>query len=201
MGEINKMGKVEENKEEKKQKILDSAFKLFTTKSVKETSVQDIATDAGIAKGTFYLYFKDKYDVQDYLIAKKSRQLLSKAVAHVKKQKYSKFEDKLIAVIDYIIDEFCRNKLLLKFISKNLSYGLYSDKVALFIDDSSIGLVKLFKEEMSKSRIEIENPEITLFMIIEFVSSTAFSSITSNKPLPIKEFKPYLYKNIKRMIS
>ena len=86
MGEIIKKNKIEENKEEKKQKILSSAFKLFTSKSVKETSIQDIVDDAGIAKGTFYLYFKDKYDVQDYLIAKKSRQLLAKAVKYVEKQ-------------------------------------------------------------------------------------------------------------------
>ena len=75
-----KKGKVEENKEEKETKLLESAFSLFTEKGVKRTSVQEIAHQAGVAKGTFYLYFKDKYDVQDYLIAKKSKQLLSDAI-------------------------------------------------------------------------------------------------------------------------
>lgn len=201
MGEIIKKNKIEENKEEKKQKILSSAFKLFTSKSVKETSVQDIVDDAGIAKGTFYLYFKDKYDVQDYLIAKKSRQLLAKAVKYVEKQNLKEFDDRVIAVIDYIIDEFCKNKLLLKFISKNLSYGLYTDRLTRFIDDSSIGILELFNENMKKSNIQIAKPEITLFIIIELVSSTAFSSITSNKPLPISEFKPYLYEKIRKIIS
>ena len=201
MGEIIKKNKIEENKEEKKQKILSSAFKLFTSKSVKETSVQDIVDDAGIAKGTFYLYFKDKYDVQDYLIAKKSRQLLAKAVKYVEEQNLKEFDDWVIAVIDYIIDEFCKNKLLLKFISKNLSYGLYTDRLTRFIDDSSIGILELFNENMKKSNIQIAKPEINLFIIIELVSSTVFSSITSNKPLPISEFKPYLYEKIRKIIS
>ena len=135
------------------------------------------------------------------MIAKKSRQLLAKAVKHVEKQNLKQFDDKLIAVIDYIIDEFYKNKLLLKFISKNLSYGLYTDKVTRFIDDSSIGILELFNENMKKSNIQIAKPEITLFIIIELVSSTVFSSITSNKPLPIGEFKPYLYEKIRKIIS
>ena len=42
---------------EKKQKLLSSAYKLFTTKGIKNTSIQDIVDSAEVAKGTFYLYF------------------------------------------------------------------------------------------------------------------------------------------------
>lgn len=44
----------------KKKKILDSSMKLFATKGFSSTSIQEIATDAGISKGSFYLYFKSK---------------------------------------------------------------------------------------------------------------------------------------------
>ena len=64
-----------ENKEEKEKKLLDSAFSLFTEKGFKDTSIQEIVDHAGVAKGTFYLYFKDKYDIQDYLITYKSNEL------------------------------------------------------------------------------------------------------------------------------
>ena len=60
--------KIEENKELKEKKLLDSAFKLFSKKGFKNTSIQNIVDDAGVAKGTFYLYFKDKYELQDALI-------------------------------------------------------------------------------------------------------------------------------------
>ena len=196
-----KRTKIDENKEEKEKKILDSSLKLFMKKGFKDTSVQDIVNDAGIAKGTFYLYFKDKYAVQDYLIAKKSHQLLTKAVAYVEKQNIKRFDDRFIAVIDYIIDELNKNKLLLKMITKNLSYGLYNDKIASFLDDSSMGIKELFENGLKESNIKMKNPEVTLFLIIELCSSTIFSSIISKKPVPIEELKPYLYDAIRRLIS
>ena len=67
--------KLIEKKEEKEKKLLDSAFSLFTEKGFKNTTIQEIVDKAGVAKGTFYLYFKDKYEVQDYLITYKSKEL------------------------------------------------------------------------------------------------------------------------------
>lgn len=193
--------KIEENKEEKENKLLDSAFALFTEKGVKKTSVQEIVDKAGVAKGTFYLYFKDKYDVQDYLIAKKSKQLFNDAIVSLNEKNITDYQDRIIFIIDFIIDEFIKNKLLLRFIYKNLSWGIYNDKISSVLGDSSLGLLELFTKDIKENNINIPNPEIKLFMIIELVSSTVFTSITTSKPLPIKEFKPYLYNEIRKMLS
>ena len=196
------MKKLDEKKKIKEETMLDTAFDLFTTKGFKDTSVQDIVDNAGVGKGTFYLYFKDKYEIQDYLIARKSKQLFSSAIKSLNKKDPSSFKDykdKIIFVIDYIIDELTKNKLLLKFISKNLSWGLYNDKLSKLIDDESIGVQEVFLELIKDSKMK--NPELKLFMIIELVSGTIFSSIMTSKPLPIKELKPYLYEEIRGMLS
>ena len=52
-----------------------------------------------------------------------------------------------------------------------------------------------------EQNIELENPEVTLYMIIELVSSTCFNSILYKEPLPINEFKPYLYEEIRKIIN
>ena len=65
------ISKIQEKKALKKEKLLKSAYKLFTEKGINATSIQDIVDDANVAKGTFYLYFKDKYDLQNKLIIKK----------------------------------------------------------------------------------------------------------------------------------
>ena len=57
------MGKIELNKLQKQTSLLNTAYELFTTKGVNKTSIAEISKAAGIAKGTFYLYFKDKYDI------------------------------------------------------------------------------------------------------------------------------------------
>ncbi|MEO0302002.1 MAG: TetR/AcrR family transcriptional regulator [candidate division WOR-3 bacterium] len=48
---------------ENKNKILESAISVFLEKGFYNARVEDIAEKAGIAKGTVYLYFKDKRDL------------------------------------------------------------------------------------------------------------------------------------------
>ena len=59
--------------------LLDAAYKLFTTQGVNKTSVSEISKESGIAKGTFYLYFKDKYDIRNKLISHESSKLFTAA--------------------------------------------------------------------------------------------------------------------------
>lgn len=193
--------KTMENKEEKEKKLLDSAFQLFTEKGFKDTSIQEIVNHAGVAKGTFYLYFKDKYEIQDYLITYKSNELFLKAIKHVDKLKIEKFEDRIIAIVDYLIDEFKKHEELLVFISKNLSLGVFGDSLTNLLHRDSLGILEMLKKEIDDNDIKINNPEITLFMVIELTSSVAFSSIISNKPMPIDEIKPILYETIKKILK
>ena len=62
------MGKLELNKKRKKSALYNTAFELFTTKGLAKTTISDIVENAGVAKGTFYLYFKDKYDIRNKLV-------------------------------------------------------------------------------------------------------------------------------------
>lgn len=196
-----KLSKIEEKKEEKKKKLMEASFKLFTKKGIKNTSVQEITDDAGTAKGTFYLYFKDKYELQDQLIIRKSKQLFNDAIKALNKEKITGFEDSLIFIIDYVIDELNKNRLLLKFISKNLSWGLYNEKVTKIVDDNALGVKELFLKAAKDNKIKLENPSVTLYMIIELVGSTCFNSIMNKEPLCINEYKPYLYDTIRKMLK
>lgn len=194
----------EDNKLEKECRLLDTAFKLFTEKGVKDTSIQDIVDNANVAKGTFYLYFKDKYEIRDVLIAKHSRKLFQDAIDTLHKNYISNFSDQIIFVINYIIDELTSNPLLLKFISKNLSLGIYNKAVMKIYEDNSQkenGIYGLFVKGIEDNHLSIEKPDVTLFMIIELVSSTCFNSILYNEPLSIEEYKPYLYEAIRKLIE
>lgn len=49
--------------DERRNEILDTAERLFYTKGYTKTTINDILKDIGIAKGTFYYYFKSKEEV------------------------------------------------------------------------------------------------------------------------------------------
>ena len=46
--------------ENKRNRLLTSAYNLFIHKGINKTTIQDIVDAARVAKGTFYLYFEDK---------------------------------------------------------------------------------------------------------------------------------------------
>ena len=189
---------------EKESRLLESAFKLFTEKGIKNTSIQGIVDESNVAKGTFYLYFKDKYELRDILIEKKSKKLFSDAVVELRKNYIKSLDDQIIFIINYIINVLSKNTVLLKFISKNLSWGVYSktvNKIYQKSENDEDGVYQLFLKGIHEQNIKLKNPEVTLYMIIELVSSTCFNSILYNEPLPIEDYKPFLYDSIRRLIN
>ena len=60
----------------KRKRLLTSAYELFTTKGINKTTIQDIVDAARVAKGTFYLYFEDKYKLQEELVVEKSEEIM-----------------------------------------------------------------------------------------------------------------------------
>ncbi len=51
------------NRQEKREHILRAALKVFSDKGISEFKMIDIATAAGIGKGTIYEYFPGKDDI------------------------------------------------------------------------------------------------------------------------------------------
>jgi len=178
------------NEENKETRLLNTAFKLFTEKGIKDTSIQEIVDNADVGKGTFYLYFKDKYEIRDVLIAKKSHKLFADALSALREHDITILSEQVIFIVNHVIDELKKNQLLLKFISKNLSWGIYSKTVK-----------KIYEDSENEDNIKLKNHDVTLFMIIELVSSTCFNSILYNEPLPIDEYKPYLFEIIEKLIN
>lgn len=57
------MTDAENKRGDKRERILDGALKAFARKGFYNTKVSEIASEAGVADGTIYLYFKNKDDL------------------------------------------------------------------------------------------------------------------------------------------
>ena len=62
------------------------------------------------------------------------------------------------------------------------------------------GFYQLFLKGVHEQNIKLKNPNVTLYMIIELVSSTCFNSILYSEPLTIEEYKPFLYNTIRKLM-
>ena len=188
------MGKLDTNKKVKEDSLLNTAFSLFTTKGVSKTSISDIVNNAGVAKGTFYLYFKDKYDIRNKLVSHKSSQLFRNAIEALNASgKKLTFNERIIFIVDNIINQLNENKSLLTFIAKNLSWGVFKHALTSPIKDDDIDFRNIYDAMLADAPYDIVQPEVMIFMIVELVSSTCYSSILYNEPVDIGELKPYLY--------
>ena len=194
------MGKVEENKRKKKDAIVNSAFSLFIDNGIKDTSIADIMKKAELAKGTFYLYFKDKYEVRDYLVCKKAAQIFENAIIKLNESDVTGLEDKVIFIVDNILDQLENNKILLKFIFKNLSWGILRHSMENVELNDGERAVDYIDQLLGESGENINNPEMMMFMITELVGSTAHSVILYKQPVELNELKEVLYPIIRQMI-
>lgn len=198
------MGKAETKKHKKLNTILDSAFELFTLQGVEKTSIAEISERAGVAKGTFYLYFHDKLELKNRLIYHQSSKLFKEAAAALDNVSACSgvkmnFDDKIVFIADYIINQLAQNTLLLSFISKNLSWGVFKNALTN-TSDNEIDFKEIYYKMLTEEETKFKEPEIMLFMIVELVGSTCFSSILYNEPAGIEEIKPYLFNTIRAII-
>lgn len=194
------MGKIEENKKKKQESLLNTAYELFTTKGINSTAISDIVEKAGVAKGTFYLYFKDKYDIKDKLVAHKARALFSDADAALARSGIQELDGQLIFIIDHVINALTDNEPLLSFISKNLVMGAL--RSVLLTGESSDGdIYDKFLSLVEHDVYEYEEVDVMLFTIVELVGSTAYDAIIYKKPLPIETYKPFLYRVVRMIIE
>ena len=152
------MGKVDENKQQKEDALFRSAYNLFMSKGISKTSIHDIVQDAGVAKGTFYLYFKDKFEIRDRLIARTAEKLFKAANTELKKVNVPKFEDKIIFIADHIINALNEDKTLLTFISKNLSWGIFREALTSNIAEDDVNFKDVFYSMIDCAEYEIEEP-------------------------------------------
>ncbi len=186
--------KTEEKKRKKQEDLLSAAFALFTEKGITNTSIEDIVKKAKMAKGTFYLYFKDKYDIRDRLITHQASQLFARARSELYRQSLDTLEERVVFIAEHILDQLEDNPALLKFITKNLSWGIFSHiRIPRMENKSSMDI---FQDMIRESHRRFRNQEVMIYLIVELVSSTSYNVILQNSPCTLEELKGELSQTI-----
>ena len=58
----------DERGEQRRAQILAAAYKVFSTKGYRDTTIADVALELGMGHGTFYRYFTNKFDIFQQVI-------------------------------------------------------------------------------------------------------------------------------------
>ncbi len=194
------MGKVADNQSKKRLSILDSAYELFISKSFKNTSIDDVVKKAGIAKGTFYLYFRDKHDLMERLVIRKSMQVILSAFDRLKEEQEKcamNFTQQTMFLMGKIIDCLEENREILTLVGKRFSACLRSLNT---LEDEQLkaeieGLIKA-----NDSDEPFDNTKKKLYLIVDMVGSVCYDALVYEMPFRIEEIRPVLLNSIEKML-
>ena len=196
------MGKIAQNKKAKEEALFRTAFELFTTKGIEKTTISDIVEKAGVAKGTFYLYFKDKHDLMDRIIIRKGALVLKYVLEELKKTKEKlrmPFPEQMVFITDRIVDYLEKHKEIITLIGKNFSSCLnYFTSIE---DDELKAMIDELVEENSENGFSEQDTLKRIYLIVTLVGSVCYDSLVFESPFGITDMKPILFASVKNIIS
>lgn len=187
---------------EKRKKLLDSSYELFVEKGISNVSIAEICQKAGIAKGTFYLYFTSKEDIARSLNRRISFTLMQKAYDEVNRNRKDTFADNVITMANFIIDYFHADTETLKMMRKDFIFPLTVDD----FDNSTNPLMISLRQEISDyARVSgYSNHEILfrLYSLLSMIAGICHSVIIDHFPdTDIDDLKPVLFDMIRKAIQ
>ena len=170
----------------KKELIVSSAKKVILEKGYKNISIEDITNEAGIAKGSFYTYFKSKNLVIDYIL----EEVIAKRKNEFKLDKRKSLENTIKSLVRTRIkldDEKLKENLVLVNLFRNVAS--LDEKTLMLLKE----LEKVIIERMESiilaypKEIKIEKKDIKFYskmlnnIISNYKTFTLFFSEKSNQ--------------------
>lgn len=148
----NKTEKTLEKQQLRRKKILKAAKEILSQDEMSKVSIKSIAKKAGIATGTFYLYFADKEALVDMVIQEVYNELLDT----IKKERaeYTNGFDKLQASMEVCMRLFLKEKYLAKVLLEHFPQinTVLNTKYA-DIENDLIRLTKIDLDELREQQL------------------------------------------------
>ena len=183
------MSSAQEKKLEKKRRILENAYQLFKSKNIYNTAIDDIVKASGIARGTFYLYFKDKSDLIEQLLFFKSAESMKAAVHEIsdRAETYPDLASYVRAFVSHYIDFLVGQKEMLAVIDKNISACMrfFPD----FYDEEAKSLYNDIVDRFVKSGFTAEEVEKKIYVTVTMIGSVCSDAILFGRPYDIDEVR------------
>lgn len=173
------------DKDEKRCDIALSSIKLFCEKGIQQTSIDEIAKSAGVAKGTIYLYFKNKEEIVFTIW-----DIISQQHQEAFQQRITENMNTKEKILEYFNFSECQNELdkeqililFQHFVSSMLidKTQLYTDYFESFFQKDYDFISHCLLEGTQKDEFSIDNIDMLTNTIIMFLKGLLVKSKASN---------------------
>ncbi|WP_448587171.1 TetR/AcrR family transcriptional regulator [Thermocrinis sp.] len=144
-----------------KDRILETALKLFSEKGIKETTVKDIAKEVGITEGAIYRHFLSKDELVNTLFSSQSERFYRELLSVVEDEK--PIEDRFFKLVHTFLNFCFGNPQAFRFI--NLFHYLRAEEVKNFQNLPKDAVLKLIDEGIKEGVIKVRR-ELALALFV-----------------------------------
>lgn len=174
------MGRITKEYHVRKNELLDTAQELFFTKGYKQTSIESIIKKIGVAKGTFYYYFKSKEDLMDKLVKRMTNQILSevkKVTERTDLNALAKLNRAYITARNVKLENIDLIKLYLKVLYKDeniiLRHKIYMSNIDLLVPE----FAKIINQGVEEKLFNTPFPHKAAKLIFEVAQTLGDSTV------------------------
>ena len=166
----------------KQQKLLDAAMEEFSTVRYTEASVNHIIQQAGIPRGSFYMYFVDKDDLFSYILELNKKKIIAFMIDVIRSCQ-GNLEQSFLTLFDVFTDEIITHNLSRFLKNMFLYFSMYREK----FERPGHDLFLQVKDVISTKELKEDDLEIVfhLFMHNLFVEIT--EAVKTNKVSDIRK--------------
>ena len=167
-------------KSERRQQILSVARDVFARRGYHQTTIDDIALQAGVARGTFYLYFEDKRAVFSDLIDRFASQLTMAIVRIVTDDPQRSVVDQVRENIRAIIGTCLTERSMTKILFTD-AVGIdpaFDRKLFTFYDTVVQLLAESLKDGQALGIVEEGEPRVLAYLTIGALKELLYQAVT-----------------------
>ncbi len=169
-----------------KRKIFETSMKLFAEKGYDATSIEEITSVVGVAKGTLYYHFSSKEEIFNFLI-EEGMKLLKNSI-EIKTTKLDNSIDKLKAIILIEIKVIMKYENIITILLSQI-WGTEPRNVMCkqYVFEYIKTIEKIIKEGMEKEEIIQGDPAVLASGVFGLTCSSLIYKIKAKEEINIKE--------------
>ena len=180
-----------------KRKIFETSMKLFAEKGYDATSVEEITSMVGVAKGTLYYHFSNKEEIFNFLV-EEGVKLLKNSI-EIKTQKLNKAMDKLKAVILIEIKVMLKYEDFMTILLSQIWGNEPRNNICKKYVFEYIKIIEdIVKEGIKSKEIVSGDPEMIATEIFGVTCSSLVYKLKVKRPIDIKQIYMEYEKTILR---
>ena len=157
---------------QKKERIILAAQDVFLANGIEKTKVSDIVKTAGVAQGTFYLYFPTKYSIMPEI----AKLLLQDVLTYLKEHtdNNASYETQLMQTVEAILTFNAQHKDRQKLLYAGLAQGEYIGQWEEIYEPFYRQMTHLIEKGLEQGQFKTTlNPSNAARIVIGTMESTA----------------------------